>query len=731
MKLGGLVDSTLVSGGMHLPREILLTRVAIAFTLVVSSLLTAEIVGIAFMGYREADYWQVTEQTVFFGIVAFLIYGNLVYQFTRIGYLRRLMGHRPAPRDDIERVYDEPAPLLTILVPSYKEETQVVRQTILSAALQEYPERRVVLLIDDPPSPGNPDDLAGLAAARRLSLEVQRLLDEPAAKLGSALESYLERKIVRISASEEYRKLASLYYEVAAWFRQQASACPVRDHTDRWFVEKVLLDPARTHEERAAELEHRAAQEGRDDEDRITREYHRLASLFRVTLSSFERKRYENLSHEPNKAMNLNSYIGLIGQSLREFSMNGRLHLERTKPEKADFSVPAAKYLITLDADSLLLQDYALRLIHIMEQPGNEKLAVAQTPYNAIPNPEGVLERIAGATTDIQYIIHQGFTSYDATYWVGANALLRMESLEDIMTMVEERGFRVTQYIQDRTVIEDTESSIDLVDRNWRLYNYPERLAFSATPSDFGALLIQRRRWANGGLIIFPKLVRYLLKPWSLKRKVGEGLLRSHYLTSITGVNIGLVIILLYPFEDNLRSAWLPLSALPYYFFYGRDLLHSGYRIGDLFRVYALNLLLVPVNLGGVFKSIHQAWTGQEIPFKRTPKVMGRTAAPAMYVVLEALFLLYCGSGFVVDSVNGRWMHAAFALVNGGFFLYAIKTFIGLRNGMEDIEREWAVSRPRQVLLSLSRSFSDSRILDWLKSNVYFFILMIVFYIML
>ncbi|TMH25800.1 MAG: hypothetical protein E6H63_14345, partial [Betaproteobacteria bacterium] len=61
-------------------------------------------------------------------------------------------------------------------------------------------------------------------------------------------------------------------------------------------------------------------------------------------------------------------------------------------------------------------------------------------------------------------------------------------------------------------VIEDTESSIDLINRGWQLYNYPERLAFSATPADFGALLIQRRRWANGGLIILPKLLRYLVR---------------------------------------------------------------------------------------------------------------------------------------------------------------------------------------------------------------------------
>ena len=46
--------------------------------------------------------------------------------------------------------------------------------------------------------------------------------------------------------------------------------------------------------------------------------YRRLVWTFRADLSSFERKRYVSLSHEPNKAMNLNSYIGLMGGSYRE-----------------------------------------------------------------------------------------------------------------------------------------------------------------------------------------------------------------------------------------------------------------------------------------------------------------------------------------------------------------------------------------------------------------------------
>ena len=97
-------------------------------------------------------------------------------------------------------------------------------------------------------------------------------------------------------------------------------------------------------------------------------------------------------------------------------------------------------------------------------------------------------------------------------------------ALEDIVESARERGLEVRQYIQDRTVIEDTESSIDSSRRGWPLHNYPERLAYSATPPDYGALIVQRRRWANGGLIILPKLLRYLGRGAVPCRRVPRGL---------------------------------------------------------------------------------------------------------------------------------------------------------------------------------------------------------------
>jgi cellulose synthase (UDP-forming) len=258
-------------------------------------------------------------------------------------------------------------------------------------------------------------------------------------------------------------------------------------------------------------------------------------------------------------------------------------------------------------------------------------------------------------------------------------------ALEDIKSVEHERGFPVVKYIESRTVIEDTESSIDLIRKGWTLYNYPDRLAYSATPPDFGSLVIQRRRWANGGLLILPKLIGYLLqRPFRL-RKLPEFFMRAHYLISIAAASGGVLLLLVYPFEEIVWSPWLPLTALPYFTLYGRDLVNVGYRWADLPRVYALNLALIPVNLGGVLASIRQAFWGHKSSFGRTPKVQGRTAAPAGYILAAVALFAYCLFGSAVDVMNERWMHASFAFFNGLLLGYAMVVLIGLRDSAEDL----------------------------------------------
>jgi cellulose synthase/poly-beta-1,6-N-acetylglucosamine synthase-like glycosyltransferase len=683
-----------------LGRELLLTHLGIFVTLLAASMVMRSLVLGSVSDISLGRVGLLLQRILLAVIVMCLVWGNLVYQWARLGCLRRRRSHRRATRRELNSLYTGQAKPLAVLVPAYREEIDVVRQTLWSAALQDYPNRQVVLLIDDPPEPTTDAGRDALFAARELSKQINEMLAGPARQFAAELEAFEARRGTGLDVAEELRRLSGLYEQVAEWHDSQKQAEGSGGHVSRLFVWLVFERPARRHgtwsRTLAGQARHGA---GRWDEDALACEYRRLAALFDVQVTSFERKRWQNLSHAPNKAMNLNSYISLLGKSFRVVKCEDGLHCQPVEPAAADFHVPPADYLLTLDADSLIAPQYASRLVHVMERPGFERVGVAQTPYSAVPGPPGVLERVASATTDAQYVIHQGFTACHATSWVGANALLRREALEDIAETSEERGYRVQRFIQDRTVIEDSESSVDLIDRGWLLYNYPERLAYSATPPDFGALLIQRRRWSNGGLIIIPKLLRYLRSNHRRPGIFAESFMRVHYLMSNAMVNVALLVALAFPFSDGLLSWWMPLTALPYFYLYARDLVRIGYRRMDVFRVYAMNLMLIPICLGGSYRSLRQAWTKRKVPFARTPKILGRTTAPGRYVFAVLLLAANWLAAGAWDAADTRYMHAAFAVTNALIMLYAVTVYMGWRAVWQDLRLGWAalVARRREA----------------------------------
>lgn len=669
-------------------REKSLCILAALFTLTASSFVALDLYGSLTSSWSTDNWGGFVRHGVFALIIACLVYGGLVYLLTRWAYYTRLEQHSVRSNDALSSLFNSNAPTLTTLVPSYKEEDKVIFQTLMSAALQTYSKKRVVLLLDDPPGSTSVHDQNNLALARTLPARVSGMLRPQAKSAHRARAEYFSRRAEQdYDISHEFAFLATQFDHAILWFEATAKSYPVVDHADKTFVDLVLLKSATLLRNRISELKERQIRSDEGiDATTFAQEYSRLVSIFTVEITSFERKTFLNLSHEPNKAMNLNSYIGLLGKRFAKEVTGNNVVLKEVDYADADAElvVPPADFVITLDADSIIAPDYALRLIDVMRQPGNERLAVVQTPYSAFPGAEKPLERIAGATTDIQYIIHQGFTRFDGTYWVGANALIRRIALDDIAVVEHERGFPVTRFIQDRTVIEDTESSVDLIEKGWRLHNYPERMAYSATPPDFGSLAIQRSRWANGGLVILPKLFRYLVRGPFNARKCGEAFLRVHYLGSIAAVNVGLVLALAFPLATDITTAWLPFTAIGYFLLYGRDLKLMGYKYRDLFGVYALNLLLIPVNLAGVFKSLHQIWTKKKIPFGRTPKVGSRTATDLVFVLALAALVVDWVVSAGISMSNNYTMHAVFAFANALILIYGIRVFLGFGNVVQD-----------------------------------------------
>jgi cellulose synthase (UDP-forming) len=681
--------------------EIRLTVVAICVVITSTVLFIFNVGLVGLAALRHDHVIDLALAVVFTAIMLAFLYSEFAYFFSRIGSLMRQAEHATERTDQLLSIYDRDPPSLTVLVPSYKEEELVVSRALLSAALAEYPNKRIVLLIDDAPNPKTDADARALAHMRQLPKQLRTLFAPVSREFREELSAYSRRQESGSpDVPQEAERLGELYERAANWLERHADQWLIRDHIDSFFVERVFRNPARRHRVRADGLRATQSSSGVDH----LREYRRLAGLFDAEFSSFERKRFVNLSHEANKAMNLNSYLGLMGRSWRFSYRDNNQYLEPSTEKHADLSLPDSTYVVTLDADSILLNDYTLRLVNVMEAPGNEQLAVAQTPYSAFPGATNLLERIAGATTDIQYFVHQGFTHFKGTYWVGANALIRRQALDDLAVQRSERGFPVTVYVQDRTVIEDTESSIDLVVKGWSLYNYPSRLAYSATPADFGSLLIQRRRWANGGLIILPKLLRHILAE-SRQTNFAEGFLRIHYLISLATTSTAMLLLLLLPFEQGLCSIWLPLAAAPYFLLYGRDLVRAGYSWKDLLGVYALNLLLIPVHLGGVLRSLQQAITGRKTPFGRTPKVATRTAAPSLYIWAITCLLFLAIISTLIGLADGQWVRFLFSLVNTIAFSFVILNFIGPRKWVED-----AFARPQLGKIAYSSSCAPDRL---------------------
>jgi cellulose synthase/poly-beta-1,6-N-acetylglucosamine synthase-like glycosyltransferase len=628
-----------------------------------------------------------TEAVLYLLIVTLLTVSALAYLLSRLGFFYRTRTHHRPSRAIIDQFYDATTPSLTTIIPSYQEDARVIRNTLLSAALQEYPGKRVVLLIDDPVVPRTARARELLEAARALPREIERLLARPAGRFIHALELF-EASCARNEplGLGSMIALASHYDEAVAWLERLAADQEIIDHTDAFFANEVVRRLADSLRAITTALL-ASTDEGVVLEPQMFRRlYRRLVWIFRAEVTSFERKRYVSLSHEPNKAMNLNSYLGLMGGSYREVQTVTGTALIRRQPAASHLNVPDPDYVVTLDADSVLLPEYCLRLVHLLEQSEYRDAAIAQTPYSAFPGSSTRLERIAGATTDLQHIVHQGLTYYDATFWVGANAVIRKRALDDIVETSYIGDWEIRHYIRDRTVIEDTESTIDMGIHGWRLYNVPERLSYSATPPDFGSLSIQRRRWANGGLLILPKLRRMsrARRAKGQRTRFGELFLRWNYMASICWSSASLLILLAFPFAATLISPLLGLVALPYFLAMASDLRYCGYKRLDVLRIYGFNLVLLPVNLAGTLSSIVQGITASKAPFARTPKVRNRTVIPPFFVVAPYLLILLAGYTFYAAYRHDRVENMAYAALNVALACYAAKAFIGLRNSVVD-----------------------------------------------
>jgi peptidoglycan/LPS O-acetylase OafA/YrhL len=161
--------------------------------------------------------------------------------------------------------------------------------------------------------------------------------------------------------------------------------------------------------------------------------------------------------------------------------------------------------------------------------------------------------------------------------------------------------------------------------------------------------------------------------------------MRAHYLCSPALVGISVLVLLLVPLDSSLQSAWVVGTALPYYALYARDLRQSRYRWLELPQVYALGLMLLPVTLAGVLRSLQQIVTGRTSAFGRTPKVEDRTPTPPIHLVFQLALLSAIGVTGVRYVLDGRYGLALFCAVNFTLIVVGLALLIGSRNVFVDL----------------------------------------------
>src|SRR5262244_3635801 len=101
-------------------------------------------------------------------IVTVFMFGSLTYQVSRLSFFLNVRSRTRAAQEGLARFLARTgtAPRVEILVPSYREESHVIWQTLMSAALVDYPNHGVVLLLDNPPHPSDRADRDLLLASR-------------------------------------------------------------------------------------------------------------------------------------------------------------------------------------------------------------------------------------------------------------------------------------------------------------------------------------------------------------------------------------------------------------------------------------------------------------------------------------------------------------------------------------------------------------------------------------
>ncbi|TFC32392.1 hypothetical protein E3O55_05755 [Cryobacterium sp. MDB1-18-2] len=487
--------------------EIAYGRAAI-FTVVVGWAALLAVVILRQTGIDGAP-WSILDRALSVAGATLCAIALLCYLAARQGALIRLNEHVRVPRRELERHFAARQEALTVLVAAgdgagARTGPHALRASLWSAALQEYPTLRVVLLLDASSEPS--------AQAEALMI-VRRLTDalaEPRARFEDAL-FVLELELawdhdatdVHEVAEDLIDGLAADYRWAVAWLARQRLDEAATDPSSAVFSTHTLGGPAADFARIAADLDRAISEHIPQTPERMLRLQRRLAWTFSAELEIFDGS--------------LAGYVDQIGNTAT-----------------ATGDVAETDYLLTLGPDAQLLSDYCLRSIYFLDEPEHRGVAVVQTP--SFPQGGQCTGRFFPG---IRSLLHRSASRYGASFWVGSTALIRTSALGDfrggrpggVAALPAEadapRGLAMPARAASGPAspaspsAPGSVSAVDLGVRGWTLANFPERLSFSPAAPGFGSVIVQHRRPLLGDAVLLPRIWRQLRREFGAGRSAG------------------------------------------------------------------------------------------------------------------------------------------------------------------------------------------------------------------
>ncbi|OFI48019.1 glycosyltransferase [Floricoccus penangensis] len=172
--------------------------------------------------------------------------------------------------------------------------------------------------------------------------------------------------------------------------------------------------------------------------------------------------------------------------------------------------VTDGELIVTMDADMVPRSDFLLRTIGYFADEEVGFIQSPQTFFNNDPYQFNLFSEglIANDQDFFMQSIEAQKDAYNATMYVGSNAVFRRKALEDI------GGFSTG------VITEDMATGMLVQAKGWKTAFVNENLASGLAPETFGDLITQRDRWARGNIQVARKWNPIFTKGLTLMQRI-------------------------------------------------------------------------------------------------------------------------------------------------------------------------------------------------------------------